>query len=194
MLKEYRYVNCFSVGNKLRRLGWNLVCTIAFRPTPRWALNGWRSALLRAFGAKVGEGCRIDPNVRIWAPWNLTMGAYSALAEDVDCYNVDQIKIGSKVAISQRTFLCTASHDISSLLRPLVHAPIEIGDHVWVAAEAMLHPGVRLGEGSVIAARTVLRDDTKPWSIWAGNPARQVGKRTLSDHNLPFVTQLTDRN
>ncbi len=107
------------------------------------------------------------------------MGDYSVLAENVDCYNVDIIKIGSKVAISRRAFLCTASHDITSLLRPLTHAPIEIGDHAWVAAEAMVHPGVRIGEGSVISARAVLRDNTKPWAIWAGNPARQVGWRTL---------------
>lgn len=107
------------------------------------------------------------------------MGDYVAVAEGVDIYSVSRVSIGSKVAISQRAFLCTATHDIKSLTRPLVHAPISISDHVWVAAEAMIHPGVSIAVGAVIAARGVLRNDAPAWTIWAGNPARQVGKRNI---------------
>lgn len=107
------------------------------------------------------------------------MGDYVAIAEGVDIYSVSRVSIGSKVTISQRAFLCTASHEIKSLTRPLIYAPISIADHVWVAAEAMIHPGVSIAEGAVIAARGVLRNDAPAWTIWAGNPAREVGKRNI---------------
>lgn len=178
-MKEYRYVEHMSRRNRAARLLWGLTCALFFRPTPRWMLHGWRRGVLRVFGARIGEGCRIDPRARIWAPWNLQMGDYVAIAEGVDLYAVDRISIGSKVAISQRAFLCTASHDIASLRRPLTHAPIDIGDHAWIAAEVMLLPGVVVEEGAVIAARAVLRHKALAWTIWAGNPAREVGQRKI---------------
>jgi len=177
--RSLRYQNSLSVGNRLGRAVWGVAYLCLFRPTPRWALHGWRRAVLRLFGAKIGEGCRIDPSVKIWAPWNLRVGDYVAIAERCDIYNVAPIMIGSKAAVSQRSFLCTASHDISSLLRPLTHEPIIIGAHAWIAAEAMVLPGAQVGEGAVIAARGVLRGLAAPWTIYAGNPACQVGTRRL---------------
>ena len=179
-MKKFRYVDRTSSKDRLGRMLWEIVYLLAFRATPRWTLHGWRRNLLRLFGAEVGVGCRIDPQARIWAPWNLSLGDYVAVAEGVELYSVDRIEVGSKTTISQRAFLCTASHDISDLRRPLIHSPIVIGDHCWIASEAMLHPGVAVDLGAVVAARAVLRCDAPAWTIWAGNPARQVGKRTLS--------------
>lgn len=180
-MKQYRYVNHLSLSNRLARIAWGLVRVLLFCPTPRWALHGWRRGLLRVFGATVGSGCRIDPSARIWLPSNLRLGDYVAIGEGVDVYCVAPIYIGSKVAISQRAFLCAASHDISLLTRPLTLDPIIIGDHVWIAAEAMIHPGAQIGDGAVVAARAVMRGTAAPWSIYAGNPARQVGVRRLAD-------------
>jgi putative colanic acid biosynthesis acetyltransferase WcaF len=178
-VKEYRYINRLPLANRLKRLLWGVCRMLLFRPTPRWALHTWRAVLLRWFGAEIGIGCRIDPRSCIWAPWNLSLGDFVSIGENVDVYNVARITIGSKAAISQRAFLCTASHDISSLSRPLTHAPIEIGQHAWIAAEAMLYPGATVEDGAIVAARAVLRGRAAAWTIWAGNPAREVGKRTL---------------
>ena len=187
-MKQYRYINRLSLGNRLFRMAWSLAWVFLFRPTPRWALHGWRRCLLRGFGATVGAGCRIDPSARIWLPANLRLGDYVAIAEGVDVYCVAPIAIGSKVTISQRAFLCAASHDITRLTRPLTSAPIVIDDHVWIAAEAMVHPGAYVGEGGVLAARAVLRGTAAPWTIHAGNPARQVGLRRLEEaQNDPSV-------
>ena len=178
-MNDQRYVNRLGVRNKMTRLLWGAVYGLLFRPTPRWALHGWRRGLLRAFGAQVGAGCRIDPTARIWMPPNLRLGEYVAIGEGADIYCVAPISIGSKVAISHRAFLCTASHDITDLKRPLTHAPITIENHVWIAAEAMVFPGAQIGQGAVIAARAAFRGKAAAWTIHAGNPARQVGTRTL---------------
>lgn len=178
-MKQLRYVNQLNTHNKLSRLAWGLAYALLFRPTPRWALHGWRRMVLRAAGARVGAGCRVDPSARIWLPANLELGDYVAIGEGVDIYCVASITIGSKVAVSQRAFLCTASHDIASLTRPLTHASITIGDHAWIAAEAMVFPGAQVGEGAVIAARAAFRGVAAPWTVHAGNPARHVADRTL---------------
>ncbi|MDO9439151.1 putative colanic acid biosynthesis acetyltransferase [Hydrogenophaga sp.] len=179
--RSLKYRNKFSNASKLRRFAWEVVWLLAFRPTPRWALHGWRRLLLRAFGARIGAGCRIAPSCRVWAPWNLEMGAYSALGDGVDCYSMDRITIGSKVAVSQRSFLCAGSHDVSSLSRPLVTGPIVIEDHVWIAAESMVHPNVVIQEGTVVGARSVVLKDLPPWSVCVGHPCRKVRDRVLRD-------------
>jgi len=176
---RFKYVNLFTRRQKLRRMIWAGTWLLLFRTTPRWALDGWRRQLLRWFGADVGKGCRIAPSCRIWAPWNLTLGDYTALGEGVDCYSMDKITIGSKVAVSQRSFLCAGSHRIDTLTRELVTRPIVIGNHAWVAAECFVHPGVEIGEGCVVGARAVVTKKLPPWTVCAGNPCRPLRARKL---------------
>ena len=57
--------------------------------------------------------------------------------------------------------------------------PIVIEDYVWIATGAMILPGVTVGEGAVVAAGSVVTKDVPPWTVVAGNPAREVKKRVL---------------
>lgn len=174
------YADTLGWKLKLRRVLWQLVGNTLFRPTPRGVLHGWRVWILRRFGAHIGSGCRISPSCKIWAPWNLRLGDRVALGDDVDCYCVASITIGSKVAVSQRAFLCSASHDITSLNRPLTFHPIEIEDHAWVCAESFIGPGVTIGEGAVVGARAAAVRDCLPWTTYGGVPARPIGKREIA--------------
>ena len=114
-------------------------------------------------------------------PWNLEMGDYSCLADGVDCYNVAPVKIGNNSTVSQRTYLCSASHDITKSNLPLTFAPIEICDSVWVAAEAFIGPGVTVGVGSVVAARACVVKNVEPWTVVGGNPAKFIKKREITE-------------
>jgi len=186
--EKYRYQDSMSRSLKFRRLVWNIVWTFAFRPTPRGALNGWRRTILRMFGAKIGKGSLIAPSCFVWAPWNLEMGHYSVLGDHVDCYSMARISIGSKVAVSQRSFLCAGTHDVTSLLRPLVTKPISIGDHCWISAESMILPGVNIAEGAVVGARSLVTKDLPAWYICAGNPCRPIKIRKIAqDADAPGV-------
>jgi putative colanic acid biosynthesis acetyltransferase WcaF len=174
------YQNSLSLGNQLARKLWWLVRLFLFLPTPNF-LFAWRRFLLRLFGAKLADGVRVYPSARVWAPWNLEMGANNTLADGVDCYCVDRISIGSDVTVSQDAFLCTASHDISDTDRRLIKRPIRIERMAWIFARAFVGPGVTVGEGSVIAACAVVVKDVSPWKVVAGNPAREVKDRVLNE-------------
>ncbi len=179
-LKQLTYVNQLGWRSKLCRATWTLVYSFLFRPTPSFCMDSWRVFLLRLFGAKIGHGCRLSSSMRCWAPWNLVLGDLVCIAEKVDCYSVAKIEIGNKVTVSQRSFLCTASHDIRSLRRPLLHRPIRIEDHAWLCAESFVGPGVRVGEGAVVAARAVVSKDVNPWEVVGGNPAKFIKNRLIN--------------
>ena len=136
--------------------------------------------LLRKFGLQGGERTCIYPNVKIWAPWNISLGRFVAIDDEVNLYSVDKITIGSKVAISREAFICTASHDITKPNRPLVTAPITICDGVWIGARAIILPGVTVGEGAVVAAGAVVTKDVEPFTVVGGNPAKFIKKREMA--------------
>lgn len=167
-----------SAANKAARLLWQAAWLLLFRPSP-WFWHAPRRCLLRLFGARVGHKVQIMPSVQIWAPWNLALGDYSTVSHGVDLYSVDRIEIGAHATVSQRAFLCTATHDVDHPRMPLVTAPIRIGAGAWVCAEAYVHPGVEIGVDAVAGVRAVVLRDVPPGQIVGGNPAKFLRMRHL---------------
>lgn len=173
--------------NQLVRMLWRAVWILLYRPSPQM-FHGWRRLLLRMFGAKMGRGTFAYPSVKIWAPWNLDMGDHSCLSHFVDCYCVDKVVLGRHATVSQYSHLCTASHDYNLHDMPLVTAPIMIKDHAWVTADVFVGPGVTIGQGAVVLARSTVTRDVASWVVAAGAPAKQVGVRDRRE----FVADMDD--
>lgn len=178
------YRNPLGARNKAARAAWGAVWLLLYRPSPR-PLHAWRRLLLRLFGARVGRGVKPYPGAKVWAPWNLVLGDHCWLADGVDCYSVAPVEVGPSAIVSQRAFLCTATHDFTDPAFPLVARPIAIGAQAWVAAEAFVGPGVTVGEGAVVGARACVVRDVPPWTVVAGNPARFVKVRRLTGRDGP---------
>jgi putative colanic acid biosynthesis acetyltransferase WcaF len=170
----------FSLSNRIGRVAWGAVYLILFRFSPR-PLHGWRSVLLRLFGAKIGKGVHIYPAVKIWAPWNLEIKDEAGVGSQAILYSQAKITIGHRAVISQGAHICTGTHDYTKSGQPLIAFPIVIGDRAWIAAEAFIHPGITIGEGAVIGARSVVTKDMPAWMICAGHPCKPIRERHLLD-------------
>lgn len=173
------YSSRFGIGHRIGRAFWGFVWLVLFCPSPI-LFHAWRRVLLRLFGAKIGPAVHVYPSVRVWAPWNLTMAEGSSLGPGVDCYCVAKIELGEWAVVSQRAFLCSATHDIRSSKFKLITSSISIGEKAWIAAEAFVGPGVSVGEGAVVGARACVIKHVKPWTIMVGNPAKPLGKRAIN--------------
>jgi putative colanic acid biosynthesis acetyltransferase WcaF len=171
--------NPHSLRNRVLRVLWSISYSLFYRPSPNVA-HRYRVALLNLFGAKVHPTAHPYPKCKIWAPWRLTMGAHSCLANHTDCYNVAHIELEDYAIVSQYTYLCSASHDFNDRGFPLISSPIRIGRQAWVAARAYIGPGVKVGEGAVVGANACVYKSVEPWVIMGGNPAKAIGRRSLS--------------
>lgn len=167
-----------SAGNLAGRVAWGVVQTLLFRPSPR-VFHRWRNWLLRLFGAKLHPTARVYPRARVWAPWNLEMHECACIADDVDVYSADRITMGAYSTVSKYGHLCAASHDFDDVRYPLTTAPIVIGRHCWLAVEVFVAPGVSIGEGTVIGARSSVFGDLPTWSVAMGTPAKVVRARKI---------------
>ncbi|MEI6946684.1 WcaF family extracellular polysaccharide biosynthesis acetyltransferase [Paraflavisolibacter sp. H34] len=170
----------FSLGNRLRRVLWNVVAGLLFRNSPR-PFHSWRALLLRLFGAQVGKGVHVYPGVKIWAPWNLQLGDECGIANGVTLYSQGKITIGRRAVVSQGSYLCTGSHDYTHPGFPLYTKPVFIGDHAWIAAEAFVHPGVTIHEGCVVGARSVVTKDMPEWTVCGGHPCKPLKPRIMNE-------------
>jgi putative colanic acid biosynthesis acetyltransferase WcaF len=171
----------YSGAETFRRLLW-LVGQWLFRLSPR-PLFGWRRLVLRCFGAQVGAHVNTYPSTRIYFPWNLCVGEWSALGEGVFIYNLGPVSIGRQVTVSHRAHLCAGTHDYTRADMALLKPSLGIQDQAWVCAEAFIGPGVVVGEGAVVGARAVVVKDVAPWTVVGGNPARVIKKREVRDES-----------
>jgi maltose O-acetyltransferase len=91
------------------------------------------------------------------------------------------ITIGNRVSIAPRVTLVTSSHPNHSRIRdfaPLRQGPIVIEDDAWLGAGCIILPGVRVGQGAVVGANSVVSEDVPALHVVAGQPARTIRQLT----------------
>lgn len=163
---------------------WNIVQATLFSFSP-WRAFAWRRFLLRLFGARIGKDVQIRPNARIVYPWFVTIGDHAWVGEDVVLYSFGQITIGAHACISQKSYLCAGSHDYRDETFAMTKAPICIGRECWIATDVFIAPGVTVGDGTVVGARSSVFSDLPAMTVCIGSPARPVRDRLASDGAVP---------
>jgi putative colanic acid biosynthesis acetyltransferase WcaF len=155
---------------------WWIVQDTIFRWSPQSAY-GFRRWLLRLFGAKIGKNVLIRQTVKTTYPWRLTIGDFSWIGDDVHLYTLGDIVIGSSVCVSQDVYLCTGTRDSAKIDFPILANPIVIDDQAWVSADSFIMPGVRIGKGAIVGARSLVTTDVPPLMVAAGSPAKVIRQR-----------------
>jgi len=89
-----------------------------------------------------------------------------------------EIHIGNDVSIGPEAGILTLGHDPQSPDFADKGGDVIIGDKVWICYRAIILPGVRVGEGAVVAAGAVVTRNVEPYTIVAGSPAKVIGLRT----------------
>ena len=157
--------------------------------------SGLRVALLRLFGARVGEGVVIHSGVQVKYPWHLVTGDHCWIGERAWIDNLTTTRLGSNVCISQGAYLCTGNHDWKDPAFGLLIATISLEDGAWVGAQSTMLPGSRLEAGAVLGAGGVLSGVVPEWQVFTGNPAVFARSRVLREANTlrPRVETETNR-
>ncbi|MBF2065071.1 MAG: colanic acid biosynthesis acetyltransferase WcaF [Calothrix sp. C42_A2020_038] len=150
---------------------WWFVQAVTF-PLTLHPFNGLRCSILRLFGARIGKNVLIRPTARFTYPWKVRIGDYSWIGDNVVFYSLDQINIGSHCVISQKSYLCTGSHDMKDPAFGLKTASITVNDGAWIAADCFIAPGVNIGANAVIGARSSVFANMPAGQVCVGSPCR----------------------
>lgn len=178
-LGDYKVDQSYSVGRPLliQMLWVTLGSAFVASSLPGSML---RSAVLRAFGAKIGRGVVLKPRIRIKFPWKLEVGDNSWVGEGVWIDNLGHVYIGDRVCVSQMAYFCTGSHNWDRTTFNLIVKPIHVENDAWIAAASTIGPGVVVREGAVLGLGSVATGDLISRTIYRGNPAEPVRQRIVS--------------
>jgi len=133
---------------------------------------------------KVGKNFKISRNSSIYARngylsigENCAMNSNSTIGSDNG-----EVLIGDNVMIGQNVVIRAADHDYSSTDEPIIfqgHVPgkIIIGNDVWIGANCVITKDVKIGDGSIIAAGSVVTKNIPSYNIAGGVPAMIIKKR-----------------
>jgi maltose O-acetyltransferase len=124
----------------------------------------------------------IQANVTIWRTDRLVVGSHFGVNSGTYINAIGGIEIGDYVLIGSNVTISSGRHPIEGeyppvFARPTIPEKIIIEDDVWIAANAVILPGVRLAKGTVVGANSVVVGDTEPYSVVAGVPAKLLRYR-----------------
>ncbi|MFA6035787.1 MAG: acyltransferase [Candidatus Micrarchaeia archaeon] len=170
--------NIFFDISKLRKLGKN-------------AIVGKTARIRKPHLVSIGNCSIIDDFTYI--PCELELGSYSHIGTGTHLIGgPGKIKIGRFVNIAPNCNIITGQNDYwgGDLTGPAIPEkycgksivePVEIGDHVLLGCGTIILPGVKMPEGMATGAYTLLKKQKyKPWTLYAGIPAKEIGKRNGS--------------
>ena len=89
------------------------------------------------------------------------------------------LTIGDRVSIAPRVTVVTSSHPNNSRIRsfaPVQKGPVVIAEDAWIGAGAVILPGVTIGRGAVVGAKSVVSEDVPELTVVAGSPAKSIKK------------------
>jgi acetyltransferase-like isoleucine patch superfamily enzyme len=111
------------------------------------------------------------------------IGKYTQINPFTVIYGGSGVYIGDNVMIAPHCMFASGNHNLNQKEKPMRFAtdiskgPIHIGDDVWIGANCTITDGVKIGNGSVIGANSVVTSDVPEYSIYAGTPAKFIRKR-----------------
>lgn len=155
---------------------WFIVYSMFFKTSPQF-MFAWRRILLRLFGAKIGKNVLIRPSAKITYPWKVSIGEYSWIGDNAVLYSLGEIEIGNNTVISQRCYLCTASHKYDDPSFPIYSKKITIGSECWLATDVYVAPGISIDNSCVVGARSSVFTNLDPKKVYIGSPAKYLKER-----------------
>lgn len=155
---------------------------VLHRKIPGYLGLAIRYALLKNLALSVGENVSIHPDVYLFHIENLSIGNNVSIHPMSYIEAVGGVEIGDDVSIAQGTSIISFNHKYTELEMPIKDQgtelrPICIKNNVWIGAKSTILGGVKINEGSIIGAGSIVTKDVMKNNIVAGNPAKIIKKR-----------------
>lgn len=136
---------------------------------------------MRLFAESLGDDVVIKHNAQLGAGVGLVVGSRSQLGHN--CRIGNFVTLGSDVLMGPDVVIMTSSHAFDDLAATIIEQgalpirPVVVGNNVWIGTRVIILPGVRVGDGAVIAAGSVVTKDVPENAIVGGVPARVLRYR-----------------
>lgn len=151
--------------------------------TYTYVLSRIRSLFWGIFLKKIGNRVEIRNRVKIMSPNKVEIGDDVLINSDTKIGGQCEVKIGNGVLISYNVNLLSQSHEYKNPNIPIrkqgyYGGPLIIEDDVWLGANVVVFPNVKIGKGAIVGANSVVTKDVAPYTIVGGIPAKFIKSRS----------------
>jgi maltose O-acetyltransferase len=139
-----------------------------------------RTRLIGLQFKRFGQGIIFFYPIKIHNKENVSIGNNCSLNAFVHIWGGGGLEIGDNVMIASHVSINTITHDYNKeVIRfaPNIYKSVIIEDDVWIGSSAIIMPGIRIGQGAVIGAGSVITKDVPSRAIIIGNPGRVLKMR-----------------
>jgi acetyltransferase-like isoleucine patch superfamily enzyme len=136
-----------------------------------------RIIFLRTLKANIGKKVGLYRGFEVRSPWKMKIGNSTIIGHKAMLDARMGLVIGSNVNLSNEVMIWTLHHDYNSPDFIQIGAPVTIENYAWICSRAIILPGVRIGEGAVVAAGAVVTRDVAPYTVVGGIPAKRIADR-----------------
>lgn len=143
--------------------------------------NPFRKLLYWLAGIKIGSGGAIHCGTTWYTLGNIVIGNDTVIGERTTLDSRGGITIGNHVDIASEVMIYTSQHDVHDPEFGAITEPVVVESYVFIGPHAIILPGVTIGTGAVVGAGAVVTKNVEPFSIVGGVPAREIGKRKITD-------------
>lgn len=143
--------------------------------------HSFRRLVFKLAGVTIGPKSTIHIGARFYQPKNIRIGEGTIIGDHATLDGRAPLIIGNHVDIASEVAIYNSEHDIHSEDMKPIEAPVEIGDYVFIGPRAIILPGVKIGNGAVVAAGAVVTKNVPEKTIVGGVPAQEIGKRQIGD-------------
>ncbi len=142
-----------------------------------------RNSFYRLAGIKIGKGSTIHMWANFFDPGNIEIGSDTIIGDHAFLDGRAKLVIGNHVDIASGVMIYNSEHDLDSVEFKARTETVEISDYVFVGPRVTILPGVKVGNGAVVAAGAVVTKDVPDFAIVGGVPAKVIGERKNKNPN-----------
>lgn len=147
---------------------------------PIWLV---RKVSMNLVGVTIGSGTTIHMGAKFFEPSGVSIGSDTIIGDRCFMDGRAKLTIGDHVDIASEVMIYNSEHDLEAEDFSAVSEEVEIGDYVFIGPRAIILPGVKIGNGAVVAAGAVVTKDVADYAIVGGVPAKVIGERKLKKLN-----------
>jgi acetyltransferase-like isoleucine patch superfamily enzyme len=154
-----------------------------------------RASFWRLFCKRMGKNVFIMKNCYLMSPGGIEMDSHININHHTTISGQGGLKIGNYVLIGPNCNILTSNHHYMNWERPMLQqgakcGPVIIEDDVWLGANVVVLPDVKIGRGAIVGANAVVTKNVEPFSIVGGIPAKHI-KYRFSDEEMEKAKEIT---
>ena len=166
----------------MRKIRW-IILTLIIPFFPSYKARNW---MLRKMGVKMSKNVRFYDGFSIRNPKGLVIEDGVNIGPRVLLDARKGLTIGKSAVIAYDSIIWTLNHDYNDINFCGKGAPVEIGSYAWICSRAIVLPGIKIGEGAIVASGAIVSHDVPDYAVVAGIPAKVIKYRDRKDYDYGY--------